>query len=701
MSDLAKLLADLNGKKMDPVKKEKLRLELLRAQGPRKDMTTLTKRDIQHDLNADMLDGYHFYDFMQDPTTKVGQIIYRYGTGSTNYAAYSLGARATALNGSADNAIDGNVATYWQASTGGLGANDNGQWVNVDFGEQTLIGWTRITHSTDINYRIAVYKVQYSVEETVTPTTFVDLDTITSTDEVYTYYLPGNGITMRHLRYLCITDYQQWFPWQVREIEAYRPSEFNDLRALDIGSTGTVLSVVDGLPSWEATATPAAHKTSHENGGADEISVAGLSGELADPQTPKAHKTSHENGGADEISVAGLSGELADAQTPKTHATSHQHGGADEVATATSAANAIPKGDAAGKLDTWISDASTTVKGKVELATDGETAAGVAVQGNDARLSNARTPLAHNQAATTVTVADAANYYTGTEAETVLQEVGLDNAVSIHDNVAGEIDALTALTLPVMGDVLLAESSAASFAKRELSLASLALLRNDAPLNNATEGDHFIQYAGGKPTGWNEAVAATGNSTAVKYSYWYLAGGSGAPAWEFNKQSSITINNANDVYHSFYFSQIQVRDAKYTADLVYTYEICADNGSNVIDKTKYTRVELMWDYSQGLWKARGVCSDGSTTTTGDYYVLSWPLSELYVRIVINGYSSRKTMRMYISYDKNARTDTTLLSSTFTTFPTMGQVWRRVEMARGAGVGDYHYIGAVDYDTGNT
>lgn len=57
-----------------------------------------------------------------------------------------------------------------------------------------------------------------------------------------------------------------------------------------------------------------AHATSHENGGADEINVAGLSGVLADPQTPASHATSHENGGADEINVAGLSGQLADAQ---------------------------------------------------------------------------------------------------------------------------------------------------------------------------------------------------------------------------------------------------------------------------------------------------------------------------------------------------------------------------------------------------
>lgn len=44
------------------------------------------------------------------------------------------------------------------------------------------------------------------------------------------------------------------------------------------------------------------HATSHQNGGADEISVAGLSGELADNQPPKAHKTSHEAGGSDALS---------------------------------------------------------------------------------------------------------------------------------------------------------------------------------------------------------------------------------------------------------------------------------------------------------------------------------------------------------------------------------------------------------------
>jgi len=76
------------------------------------------------------------------------------------------------------------------------------------------------------------------------------------------------------------------------------------------------------------TESVAAHKASHEDGGADEVNVDGLSGELADEQKsewskvsgkpttfpPEAHGEEHEAGEADEIDVGGLSGQLADEQ---------------------------------------------------------------------------------------------------------------------------------------------------------------------------------------------------------------------------------------------------------------------------------------------------------------------------------------------------------------------------------------------------
>ena len=50
-----------------------------------------------------------------------------------------------------------------------------------------------------------------------------------------------------------------------------------------------------------------------------------------------------------------------------------------------------------------VPDATTTTKGAVELATSGESAAGVVVQGNDARLSDARTPLEHSHTLADIT----------------------------------------------------------------------------------------------------------------------------------------------------------------------------------------------------------------------------------------------------------------------------------------------------------
>lgn len=101
------------------------------------------------------------------------------------------------------------------------------------------------------------------------------------------------------------------------------------------------------------------HKITHQQSGTDEISVAGLLGELAGEQktswvkiagkpttfTPGPHFTSHQDNGQDEISVSGLSGRLADPQPttwdliknkpatfpPSPHAASHQDGGTDEI----------------------------------------------------------------------------------------------------------------------------------------------------------------------------------------------------------------------------------------------------------------------------------------------------------------------------------------------------------------------------------
>lgn len=95
---------------------------------------------------------------------------------------------------------------------------------------------------------------------------------------------------------------------------------------LDMGANAIVnVGLVDGVDV-------SAHAARHENGGADEISVAGLSGLLADPQTPIAHAATHSDGGADEIDAGDLGSGGAGAGTVLT---ADGGGGAAWVANAT------------------------------------------------------------------------------------------------------------------------------------------------------------------------------------------------------------------------------------------------------------------------------------------------------------------------------------------------------------------------------
>ena len=121
-------------------------------------------------------------------------------------------------------------------------------------------------------------------------------------------------------------------------VAAHLPDTANP-HATDVGNLGSGTLAELNAAVTDATLddasdprTPTAHAATHENGGGDEINVAGLSGLLADGQTPLSHASTHENGGGDEINVAGLSGLLADAQTPTAHAATHSDGGSDEIA---------------------------------------------------------------------------------------------------------------------------------------------------------------------------------------------------------------------------------------------------------------------------------------------------------------------------------------------------------------------------------
>lgn len=89
-----------------------------------------------------------------------------------------------------------------------------------------------------------------------------------------------------------------------------------------------------------AGAAAGPHKTTHQNGGTDEISIAGLSGQAADDQPVDAHAlagTKHSS-----ATLAQLNAKVSDAalddsgdpRTPSGHKVSHQDGGSDEISVA-------------------------------------------------------------------------------------------------------------------------------------------------------------------------------------------------------------------------------------------------------------------------------------------------------------------------------------------------------------------------------
>jgi hypothetical protein len=168
-----------------------------------------------------------------------------------------------------------------------------------------------------------------------------------------------------------------------------------------------------------------------------------------------------------------------------------------------------------------VPDASTTTKGAVELATDGETTAGLAVQANDGRLSNARTPTAH--ASSHVTggtdkIRDATASVDGLMTTAYASKLdGIEAGADVTDaqNIASSINGSAAKTTPVDADVVPILDSAASNVLQKLSWANIkATLK--------TYFDTLYPSGSGSSTGTNTGdqnlfgtIAVSGQSNVV------------------------------------------------------------------------------------------------------------------------------------------------------------------------------------------
>jgi uncharacterized protein DUF5907 len=177
-----------------------------------------------------------------------------------------------------------------------------------------------------------------------------------------------------------------------------------------------------------------------------------------------------------------------------------------------------------------LPDATTTTKGIVELATSGESAASLVPQANDARLSDARTPLAHSHtapdlpAATTTSSGIVELATDGESAANLVPQANdarLSNARTplAHSHVEGDLpDATTT----AQGVVELATDGE--------SAANLAVQANDARLSNArTPTAHATSHQpGGGDAMAVDAAAGTGSLRTLGSGATQAAGGTDA-----------------------------------------------------------------------------------------------------------------------------------------------------------------------------
>lgn len=147
------------------------------------------------------------------------------------------------------------------------------------------------------------------------------------------------------------------------------------------------ITVTDDVTQVKLSETDTAHRADTDN--PHEVTAA----QVGAPTTAtfNDHSARHENGGADEISVAGLSGELADAQTPK----AHDLAGAEHNATTLAALN-LKISDAT--LDSSSGSRTPTAHDLAGALHNSATLAGLNAKISDATLDDSgdsRPPTAH------------------------------------------------------------------------------------------------------------------------------------------------------------------------------------------------------------------------------------------------------------------------------------------------------------------
>ena len=297
---------------------------------------------------------------------------------------------------------------------------------------------------------------------------------------------------------------------------------------LDMGTKAiTNVGNVDGVDVSD-------HSARHENGGSDEISVAGLSGELADAQPPKSHAlgTAHSTDTlanlnakvSDATLIDTGDSRLSDARTPTAHAASHASAGGDtylgnvtDDAQLKRAAGDIntfsTKGAPVGDDILLIEDnADSYAKKKILMSTlPGGVDTTAVHKATNAEIS-AMTEKTTLTGADVLVIEDSAASYAKKKVQVTNLPGGTDTN-AVHKNVDAEISAITEKGTPIGADVILIEDSAASYAKKRIQITNLPAGVDTTAVHKATSGE--INAIGEKTTPVNADVLLIEDSEAT------------------------------------------------------------------------------------------------------------------------------------------------------------------------------------------
>ena len=132
--------------------------------------------------------------------------------------------------------------------------------------------------------------------------------------------------------------------------------------------------------------------------------------------------------------------------TIESHANRHQHGGADEVGSLIPSAYAIPKANLSGRLDAWVSTASTIVLGITKLSSDPENISEpIAVGVNDIRFLSAFTGLSStNNVVTLFNISGGTQSFT---TESITGGTYSNGTLTLNNNTGGTINISGFVTL--------------------------------------------------------------------------------------------------------------------------------------------------------------------------------------------------------------------------------------------------------------